>query len=531
MSNTNNYINRIADIWTLLDRKALDEADLRICELRNQYPDLPGAYALFAHCADLAQSWQASLDRWNDCLARFPQPEIGWLMGKGWALFHLGHRAAAEEVFSAAQALEPGHFAPPVALAIAAARRGNWPLAAERWDDCFARFANVAHKGWWMERGDALVHAGRLRDATDAFREMLRADSADDYGQWRLISTLLQLDRREQALYEMAFGVLKDATTGDTVLARAQINVQLIDLPEARNNFEQGIRVAATVQTLTGYFELIPHIFQGSHRAAAWTRLEERLSVIGGAEQVGSALSMRLKIARHDYDSFLMLHDACPVENSPWRERFSRLAALLRAERYPDFAAPKIFVIGLTKTGTTSISSALETLGYLTAHYLNPFTSEMLDENDAPVFDAMSDTPVCIMFESLFYTFPNSRFIWTLRDLQSWQDSFSRHYMRWHGTDDFGVLHRLATTRGTYLHGEKFARKFATLYSNYPNLVAAHSAYAERVNAFFTSSKRSRLLLFDTFSGDGWEKLCGFLGRPVPDVPYPWENRDDRIRS
>jgi hypothetical protein len=29
------------------------------------------------------------------------------------------------------------------------------------------------------------------------------------------------------------------------------------------------------------------------------------------------------------------------------------------------------------------------------------------------------------------------------------------------------------------------------------------------------------------FSGDGWEKLCGFLKRAVPKEPFPHENRTE----
>ena len=30
-----------------------------------------------------------------------------------------------------------------------------------------------------------------------------------------------------------------------------------------------------------------------------------------------------------------------------------------------------------------------------------------------------------------------------------------------------------------------------------------------------------RLLVMDIPAGDGWEKLCPFLGVPIPDAPFP----------
>jgi hypothetical protein len=33
------------------------------------------------------------------------------------------------------------------------------------------------------------------------------------------------------------------------------------------------------------------------------------------------------------------------------------------------------------------------------------------------------------------------------------------------------------------------------------------------------------LLVINIPAGDGWEKLCPFLGVPVPDLPFPFKNR------
>ena len=38
-----------------------------------------------------------------------------------------------------------------------------------------------------------------------------------------------------------------------------------------------------------------------------------------------------------------------------------------------------------------------------------------------------------------------------------------------------------------------------------------------------TNCKKEEILLFQL--GDGWEPLCKFLNKPVPDVPFPHMNR------
>jgi len=46
--------------------------------------------------------------------------------------------------------------------------------------------------------------------------------------------------------------------------------------------------------------------------------------------------------------------------------------------------------------------------------------------------------------------------------------------------------------------------------------IAVFNAYEDEVKA---SVPADRLLVFQ--ARDGWEPLCRFLGKPVPDTPYP----------
>ena len=38
-----------------------------------------------------------------------------------------------------------------------------------------------------------------------------------------------------------------------------------------------------------------------------------------------------------------------------------------------------------------------------------------------------------------------------------------------------------------------------------------------------------RLLVYTV--GEGWEPLCGFLGAPVPDTPFPRENTTETFKA
>jgi len=44
------------------------------------------------------------------------------------------------------------------------------------------------------------------------------------------------------------------------------------------------------------------------------------------------------------------------------------------------------------------------------------------------------------------------------------------------------------------------------------------------VRAYFADRQKDFLVL-DLGGGDGWRKVCGFLGDPVPNRPFPHENK------
>ncbi len=76
----------------------------------------------------------------------------------------------------------------------------------------------------------------------------------------------------------------------------------------------------------------------------------------------------------------------------------------------------KIFVIGLPRTGTTSVCAAFLKLGYNVAH--TAYTDAVFDRADV-----VGDTPVFHEFETLDQCFPGSKFIYLSREERSWLPS------------------------------------------------------------------------------------------------------------
>jgi len=165
----------------------------------------------------------------------------------------------------------------------------------------------------------------------------------------------------------------------------------------------------------------------------------------------------------------------------------------------------KIFGIGLSKTGTSSLSRALEVLGYSCVHF---------PRNDRAIaaHDASTDAPVAEIFEELDRRFPGSKFIYTVRDRERWLRSCERYYaVRQRRPDELAVRLRRAFYGTVEFDAELFA--------------AGYERHEQRVLDYFAGRPDDLLVLDLTGADAGWEKLCGFLGREVPSVDFPLANK------
>jgi hypothetical protein len=177
----------------------------------------------------------------------------------------------------------------------------------------------------------------------------------------------------------------------------------------------------------------------------------------------------------------------------------------------------KIFCIGLNKTGTVSLHEALTILGYRSLHWGGPETRRAvrraLGEGKplctylADVFEAFSDLEdLTENFDLADRQYPGSRFILTTRPLEDWVESRRRH-VEWN---------QQQRARGKY-HG-------SWLDVDIRGWSATFRKHEASVRSYFAGRPRD-LLVMDITAGDGWDPLCEFLGRPVPDVAFPWRNR------
>lgn len=181
----------------------------------------------------------------------------------------------------------------------------------------------------------------------------------------------------------------------------------------------------------------------------------------------------------------------------------------------------KVFVIGLSRTGTTTMNRALNALGLVAAHWQNPVDKKLLTMDDLPLFDAFSDIPISADFEAIYERYPQARFILTDRPLESWVQSVQRHYSAELGITKPKDLDdpRLAKRQGGI--AATIDRK---IYSEHETWEAAYAAYQKRVHSFFEVRPEAQFLVFSVFEEHGWAELCAFLDCPTPSVPFPHVN-------
>ena len=174
---------------------------------------------------------------------------------------------------------------------------------------------------------------------------------------------------------------------------------------------------------------------------------------------------------------------------------------------------PKIFGVGLSKTGTTSLYAALTILGYragtfrdmrkikLTEWVKGDFSHDYLMD-----FDAVTDLPISFYFRELDARYPGSKFILTVRDVESWLVSIERQFTAKPDPKRFSRDTRMIAYGFSVFNREAFARRFGD--------------HNREVREHF-HDRPDQLLVVDFFQGDGWEEICEFLGKPIPGEPFP----------
>ncbi len=184
---------------------------------------------------------------------------------------------------------------------------------------------------------------------------------------------------------------------------------------------------------------------------------------------------------------------------------------------------PKVFGIGLSRTGTTSLTEALNQLGIPTQHYVHNTTTgqELLSGSPLTVLEQYRGLVdgIAPFYRQLDRTYPCSQFILTVRDKQSWLQSMKRLMSA--VVDNWSWLDREAVQFSQTL----YQLNYGSLQFDAQRYWQGYQQHQQAVQNYFRD-RPSDLLMIDICGGEGWEKLCPFLGLPIPSVPFP--HRHDR---
>lgn len=186
----------------------------------------------------------------------------------------------------------------------------------------------------------------------------------------------------------------------------------------------------------------------------------------------------------------------------------------------PNSLRPKIFVIGLSKTGTTSIGDALSYLGYRrlgwgdvrSRHLVHTWAHGNLQPHldIARYYDAFEDLPWGQVHREMAEHFPDSKFVLSLRkDEETWLRSVETH---------FGRGRWLAYS---YFYG-------ADVYEGNEEVIrASYRNHTAQVREYF-KDQPERLVELDIDLGDAnWEVLCRVAicpGGYPPSIGFPRSN-------
>jgi len=195
--------------------------------------------------------------------------------------------------------------------------------------------------------------------------------------------------------------------------------------------------------------------------------------------------------------------------------------------------------------------AALDILGYRTYHYTEASQAEAGGRNDLTLwieglnakiygkgkpfgkvefdkllgeYSAVTDTPCVNFYKELITAYPDVKVILTTRDPDEWIQSMERSVLEILSWRIWGVLNRVK-------------------YLGRPGLKAAHDTLELALTDWTSGNPYDRDALRRGFIAhnnnvrsaapdllefspkDGWEPLCRYLGKDVPEKPFPYVNK------
>lgn len=190
---------------------------------------------------------------------------------------------------------------------------------------------------------------------------------------------------------------------------------------------------------------------------------------------------------------------------------------------------------GYGRTGTLSLKSALEILGYRKCHHMIEVINrpgevgKWLDaiDNPSPDWDALFegftacvDWPACHFYRQLADYYPQANVLLSVRDPHAWYESISATTLN-------VIRPRLADPTNRNLGTELVVN--GAFEGNIDDPAHAVDIFNRHTQEVIDAIPAERLLVYDV--REGWAPLCEFLEKPVPDEAFPRVNSRDEFHD
>lgn len=175
----------------------------------------------------------------------------------------------------------------------------------------------------------------------------------------------------------------------------------------------------------------------------------------------------------------------------------------------------KVFELGSPKTGTKSLGAAFDLLG-LKHKSWDLILHEQCKRGDfketlriAEMYEAFEDTPwhSFDLYKRFDILFPKSKFILLERQIDEWIQSHENFFSYEINSKEAHPLYLIEDYQ-----------------SKRDQIIKDHQDKYKKIKSYF-KHRQDDLLVMNICAGEGWEKLCPFLGLPVPKTAFPHLNK------
>jgi hypothetical protein len=188
--------------------------------------------------------------------------------------------------------------------------------------------------------------------------------------------------------------------------------------------------------------------------------------------------------------------------------------------------ALRVIGAGIGRTGTNSLKVALEMLLGGPCYHMFELLRKL---DDVPAWDAAADGlpvdwhalmagwvagvdwPVSAFWPELSIAFPDAKILLSMRDSEAWWTSASATINQ--------DVPKEANDAWFAMVKKTLASRFTPDLQDKEACIAAYQAHNAKV---MQTVPPDRLIVWRP--GDGWEPICGSLGLPIPEEPFPLTN-------